>query len=69
MNHHKIELLFKSGIGSDIFGAIRFQQRMRFLLAHITFDDRNTRRDRWPSHRFAAGRDTFEMFNKNCSSM
>ena len=67
MNHHNIELLFKSGIGPDIFGATMSQRRMRFLLAHITFDDKSTRKDRWPSDRFAAGRDICEMFNKNCS--
>ena len=32
MNHHNIELLFKYGIGLDIFGATISQQRMRFLL-------------------------------------
>ena len=45
MNHHNIELLFKSGIGPDIFGATMSQQRMKFLLAHITFDDKSTCKD------------------------
>ena len=27
----------------------------------------STLKDRWPSDRFAAGRDIFQMFNKNCS--
>ena len=67
MNHHNIELLFKSDIGADVFGAKMSQQRMRFLLAHITFDDKIKRKDRWPSDRFAAERDIFEMFKKNCS--
>ena len=68
MNHHNIELLFKSGIDPDIFRVTMPQQRMRFfLLAHITFDDKNTRKGRWPSDRFVAGIDIFEMFNKNCS--
>ena len=67
MNHHNIELLFKSGIGPDIFGATMSQQRMKFLLAHITFDDKSTCKDWWPSDRFAAWRDIFEIFNKNCS--
>ena len=66
MNHHNIELLFKSGIGQDIFGATVSQQRMRFLLAHIAFDDKSRCKDQWLSDRFAAGRDIFEMFNKNC---
>ena len=67
MNHRNIELLFKSGIGPDIFGATMSQQQMWFLLAHITFGDKSTRKDRWASYRFTAGRDIFEMFNKNCS--
>ena len=41
MNYHNIELLFKSGIVPDIFGATMSQQQMRFLLAHITFDDKS----------------------------
>ena len=68
MNHCNIELLFKSGIGPDIFSATISQQRMRFLLAHITFDDKSTRKDRYPSYRFPTGRYIFEMFNKNCSN-
>ena len=46
MNHHNIELLFKSGIGLDTFGATMSQQRMRLLLAHIMFDDKSTPKDR-----------------------
>ena len=46
MNHHNIELLFKSGIGPDSFGATMSQQRMMFLLAHITFDDKSTHKHR-----------------------
>ena len=39
MNHRNIELLFAKHIGHDIFGATMSQQRMKFLLANITFDD------------------------------
>ena len=68
MNHHNIELLFKSGIDPDIFRVTMPQQRMRFfLLAHISFDDKNTSKDPWPSDRFVAAIHIFEMFNKNCS--
>ena len=45
MNHHNIELLFKYGIGPDIFGATISQQQIRFLLAHIAFDENSTRKD------------------------
>ena len=43
------------------------QQRMKFLLANITFDDPDERAQCWPSDRFAAARKLFEGFNKNCS--
>ena len=45
MNHHNIELLFKYGIDPDIFGATISQQQMRFLLAHIVFDEKSTQKD------------------------
>ena len=67
LNHHNIELLSKSGNDPHIFGGKMSQQQKRFLLAHIMFDDKMTRKDRSPSDRFEAGRDIFEMFNKNCS--
>ena len=67
MNHLNIELLFKSGIGPDIFSATMTQKKMRFLLAHITFNDKSTLKNQWSNDRFAAGSDIFEMFNKNCS--
>ena len=67
MNHHNIQLLFKSGLGPDIFGATMSQKRMRFVLAHITFNDKKARKDRWSSDGSPAGRDMFDMFNKNCS--
>ena len=67
MYHHNFELLLKSGIGPNFFGTKMSQQRIRFLLAHIMFDDKSTRKDRWPSDRFPAGRNIFEMFNKSCS--
>ena len=67
MNHRNIELLFAKDIGIDIFGATMSQQRMKFLLANITFDDPDERAQNWPSDRFAAARPLFEKFNSNCS--
>ena len=43
------------------------QQRMKFLLANIAFDDPDERSQCWPSDRFAAARKLFEGFNKNYS--
>ena len=67
MNHRNIEFMFAKHIGHDIFGATMSQQRMKFLLAKITFDDPEERAQNWPSGRFAAARPLFEQFNKNCS--
>ena len=67
LNHHDVELLFSKHAGPDVFGATMSQQRMKFLLANITFDDPDERAQCWPSDRFAAARKLFEGFNKNCS--
>ena len=39
LNHRYVELLFSKHAGPDVFGATMSQQRMKFLLANITFDD------------------------------
>ena len=44
------------------------QQRMKFLLANITFDDLEERGQCCPSDRFAAARKLFKGFNRNCSN-
>ena len=49
-----------------MFGATMSQQRMKFLLASITFDDPDERAQCWPGDRFAVARKLFESFNKNC---
>ena len=67
LNHHDVELLFSKHAGPDVFGATMSQQRMKFLLANITFDDPDERAQCWPSDCFAAARKLFEGFNKNCS--
>ena len=67
LNHHGIELLFTNSIGPNVFGATMSQQQMKFLLAHITFDERADRAELWPTDRFAAARNIFEAFNRNCS--
>ena len=67
LNHHNVELLFSKHASPHVFGATMSQQRMKFLLANITFDDPDERAQCWPSDRFAAARKLFEGFNKNCS--
>ena len=67
LNHHDVELLVSKHAGADVFGATMSQQRMKFLLANITFDDPNELSQCWPSDHFPATRKLFEGFNKNCS--
>ena len=43
LNHHDVELLFTKHAHPDVFGATMSQQRMKFLLANITFDDHDER--------------------------
>ena len=44
------------------------KERMKFLLASITFDDAVLWLQRWRTDRFAAARPMFELFNKNIPS-
>ena len=41
--------------------------RLVFIKAMISFDDANTRQERWRTDRFAAFREIFEEFNKCCT--
>ena len=47
VNQHDIELLFSAGVGPNVFGVTMYQQRMKFILPHITFDDREQRQEHW----------------------
>ena len=38
----------------------------KFLLAHLRFDDKATREERWKQDRFAAMREIFQIFSRNC---
>ena len=42
------------------------RNRFLFILRHISFDDEDTRDERWRKDRFAAFRSFFESFNRNC---
>ena len=59
LNYHDVELLFSKHASPDVFGATMSQQRMKFLLANITFDDPDEHGQCWPSDRFAGGKETF----------
>lgn len=55
--------------GHSVFGAAMSVNRFGFLHANITFDDVDTRHERWLHDRFAAVRDLFEKFNDSCRSV
>ena len=42
------------------------KNRFKFLFSKISFDDFETRTERWKKGRFAAIRNIFEKFNNNC---
>ena len=69
LNTHDYHLLFNESFGHPIFGAVMSAKRFSFMHANISFDDLNTRHDRWVHDRFTAARDIFESFNINCSGV
>ena len=67
LNNHNIAHLYHPTMGPPHFGATMGKNRLQFLYACISFDDFDTREQRWKNDRFAAIRELFETFNKNCS--
>ena len=65
MNQHSFNILFFDKAGFPVFSATMSHDRMQFLLSTLTFDDPETRKDKWPYDRFAAAGPVFEMFNYN----
>ena len=65
-NYHK--LWRDSCYGHPIYSACLSRHRFAFLRHHITFDDPDTREERWQHDRFAAMRQFFEAANDNFSS-
>ena len=53
--------------GHPIYRATMPRNRMKFLQATISFDNKKEREKRWPEDRFAAARPIFELFNSNLS--
>ena len=58
MNHHSLNILFSDKAGPPV---------LKFLFSTLTFDDPDTRKEKWSYDRFAAARPIFEMFNSNTS--
>ena len=65
LNKHDVRLLFSHDRGIPIFGATMSRLRFLFIMRHFSFDDVNTREQRWKNDRFAALRHVFEMCNKS----
>ena len=65
LNKHDVALLFSHDRGIPIFRATMLRLRFLFIMRHFSFDDVNTRKQRWKNDRFAALRQVFEMCNKN----
>ena len=65
LNKHDVRLLFSHDRGIPIFGATMSRLRFLFIMRHFSFDDVNTREQRWKNDKFAALRQVFEIRNKN----
>ena len=63
LNHHDINLPFSDTRGLPVFGATMSRLRFQFMLAHLSFDNLDTRPERWKTDRFTAMREFFEQCN------
>ena len=66
LNTISIQKLFSDKYGPPIYSATMSRNRFLFILRHISFDDEDTRDERWRKDRFAAFRSFFKSFNRNC---
>ena len=56
-------MLFSETAGNAIFSSTMSKHRFTFLLSVLSFDDTETRNERWKSDRFAAARELTNLFN------
>ena len=49
-----------------MFSAVMSRNRFAFILHNLSFDDENTRAERWKKERFTAIREFFGKFNNQC---
>ena len=68
LNNHDVAILFNDLTGNPVFGVTMSKNRFKFLFSYISFNDFETRTQRWVYDRFTDIRDVFESFNHNCSS-
>ena len=64
--HESTNATFHEIFGNPVFNATKSRNRVKFFIAHISFADHITRSTPWQHDRFAAFREIFEEFNKNC---
>ncbi|XP_020289691.1 uncharacterized protein LOC109857612 isoform X2 [Pseudomyrmex gracilis] len=57
-----------SNLGSPIYRATMSQNRFKFILSCLRFDDQRTRRERRTDDKFAPIRDIWERFVENCKN-
>ena len=68
-NHQNAEDLFSTkGNSIEIFRLVMSLQRFRFLLRHLTFDDKDTRDERRKVDKLAPVREIFDLFVENCKN-
>ena len=67
--HLRAKHLFsETGHTNPLFGAAMSKNRYLFLLARVSFDDSETRKDRWKHDRYAGFREMHSMLNQNCAN-
>ena len=64
--HQGTNAIFYEIFGNLVFSATMSRNRSKFLIAHKSFEDHTSRPISWQHDRFAAFREMFEEFNKNC---
>lgn len=62
------DLFSSNGISSEIFMLAMTEQRFRFLLRHLSFDDKDTRLERREFDKLASIRELFDLFVANCKN-
>ena len=67
LNNHSVHHIFSDRTGHPVLGGAMSRDRFYFLTSHLCFDDYRSRPERWEFDRFAAFRQFFELFSKECS--
>ena len=61
-----VDRLWNPQIGPSVYSATVSLNRFKFILRFVTFDDPETRNERWKTDKFTAIRSIFEIWNNNC---